>query len=64
LRNHSDFRRGSSGPEDKKNSSEFFDMRDEVTLITVEECETPEQAFWRKLPAERVLSYSKEFLYN
>jgi hypothetical protein len=32
LRNLSDFRRGSSGPEDKKNSSEFFDMREEVTL--------------------------------
>jgi putative transposase len=31
--------------------------------LNFDECETPEQAFWRKLPPERVISYSKEWFY-
>jgi putative transposase len=31
--------------------------------LNIDECETPDQAFWRKLPPERVLSYSKEWFY-
>lgn len=31
--------------------------------LNLDECETPEQAFWRKLPSERILNYSKEWFY-
>lgn len=31
--------------------------------LNLEECETPEQAFWRKLSSERILNYSKEWFY-
>jgi putative transposase len=31
--------------------------------LNLDKCETPERAFWRKLPASRVLSYSKELSY-
>jgi hypothetical protein len=30
--------------------------------LNFDECETPEQAFWRKLPSERILNYSKGWL--
>jgi putative transposase len=29
--------------------------------LNLDECETPEQAFLRKLPSERILNYSKEW---
>jgi putative transposase len=31
--------------------------------LNLDECETPEQAFWRKLPSERVFCYSMEWFY-
>jgi putative transposase len=31
--------------------------------LNLDECETPEQAFWRKLSSERILNYSKEWFY-
>jgi putative transposase len=31
--------------------------------LNLDECETPEQAFWRKLLSERILNYSKEWFY-
>jgi putative transposase len=31
--------------------------------LNLDECETPELAFWRKLPSERILNYSKRWFY-
>jgi hypothetical protein len=31
--------------------------------LNLGECKTPDQAFWRKLPSERILIYSKEWYY-
>ena len=31
--------------------------------INLDECETPEQAFWRKLPTEKILNYSMGWFY-
>ena len=51
----------------------LFDSVDEFVLwynplkphmnFNLNECETPKQAFWRKLSSERILNYSKERFY-
>jgi putative transposase len=52
---------------------ELFNTVDEFTLwyntlkphmsLNLDECETPNQAFWRWLPSERILNYIKEWFY-